>query len=436
MRIIREDQIGAFLDRLNKRASSSEREDTVQKTVHTILNDVRRHGDNALRRYTEKFDSIKPGGLSIDRKEINASARKAEKAVLKSLEVSAGRIRFFHERQKETSWQFSRDGITVGQIIRPVRRAGVYVPGGKAAYPSTVLMNVIPAQVAGVSEIALCVPTPGGDLNPYVACAIKLLGVKEVYRIGGAQAVAALAFGTETIQKVDKIVGPGNIYVAVAKRMVFGEVGIDMVAGPSEILVLADKTADAAFIASDLLSQAEHDEMASAVMITNSISLAKKVSAELAGRMKTLKRKDIAAKAIRKYGVIIVSRSMQKAVDIVNRIAPEHLELMVAKPKALLPLIQNAGAVFLGKWTPEPLGDYGAGPNHTLPTSGTARFSSPLGVYDFIKRTSLIDASRSGFMKLAETVETLADIEGLEAHGNTIRVRKAGMARKEVRREM
>jgi histidinol dehydrogenase len=423
MRIIREDQVGAFIERLSRRASTSEREDTVQKTVRTILSDVRRHGDKALRRYTEKFDSIKPGKLSVDRKEINAAARKVENSVLRSLELSAGRIRIFHERQKEKSWQFARDGITVGQIIRPVQRAGVYVPGGKAAYPSTVLMNVIPAQVAGVREIVLCVPTPGGDLNPYVACAIQLLGVKEVYRIGGAQAVAALAYGTDTIKKVDKIVGPGNIYVAVAKRMVFGDVGIDMIAGPSEILVLADKTADAAFIATDLLSQAEHDEMASAVLITDSVSLAEEVRTELGKGMKLLRRKEIAAKSIRKYGAIIVTKNMKKAVDIVNRIAPEHLELMVSKPKALLPGIQNAGAVFLGKWTPEPLGDYAAGPNHTLPTSGTARFSSPLGVYDFIKRTSLIDASRSGFIKLADTVQTLADIEGLEAHGNTIRVR-------------
>lgn len=424
MKIIREDQIRPFIVLLSKRASSSEREDTVQKTVRKILRDVRREGDRALRRYTEKFDSIQLDKLSVDSKEMNAAARKVEKTVLRSLESSAGRIRIFHERQKEKSWQFSRNGITVGQLIRPVRRAGVYVPGGKAAYPSTVLMNVIPAQVSGVREIALCVPTPAGNLNPYVACAIKLLGVNEVYRIGGAQAVAALAYGTETIKKADKIVGPGNIYVAVAKRMVFGEVGIDMVAGPSEILVLADRTANAAFVASDLLSQAEHDEMASAVMITDSISLAENVRAELAKRMKALKRKEIAAKSIRKYGAIIVTKSMKKAVDIVNLIAPEHLELMVARPKALLPGIQNAGAVFLGKWTPEPLGDYAAGPNHTLPTGGTARFSSPLGVYDFVKRTSLIDASRQGFMKLADTVETLADIEGLEAHGNTIRVRK------------
>jgi len=424
MNIIREDRIALFIERLRKRASSPDREDAVQKTVRKILGDVRRDGDRALIRYTEKFDSIRPDSLSVGRKEINASARNVEKSVLKALDISAKRIRVFHERQKEKSWQFTREGITVGQLIRPLRRAGVYVPGGKAAYPSTVLMNVIPAQVAGVKEIALCVPTPGGDMNPYVACAIKLLGVREVYRIGGAQAVAALAYGTETIKKVDKIVGPGNIYVAVAKRMVFGQVGIDMIAGPSEILVLADKSADAAFIASDLLSQAEHDEMASAVLVTDSASLAANVRAELANRMKRLKRKNIAAKSLRKYGAIIVTRNMKEAVTITNMIAPEHLELMVAKPKALLPGIWNAGAVFLGRWTPEPLGDYAAGPNHTLPTSGTARFSSPLGVYDFIKRTSLIDASRAGFMKIADTVQTLADIEGLEAHGNTIRVRK------------
>lgn len=424
MRIISENQIDAFLKALAKRASISAAEDEVQKKVRTIIRDVRRQGDRAVQKYTEKFDAVGLKDLSVSKREIEIAARKTDGAVIRALRTSAGRIRQFHRKQKEKTWRFSQDGITVGQIIRPVGRAGVYVPGGKAAYPSTVLMNVIPAQVAGVKEIALCVPTPGGYLNPYVAGAIQLLGVKEVYRMGGAQAVAALAYGTETIKKVDKIVGPGNIYVTVAKRMVFGDVGIDMIAGPSEILILADKTANSAFIASDLLSQAEHDEMASAVLITDSMVLAEEVRAELVKRMKFLRRKDIAAKSIKKYGAIIVTKSMKKAVDIANLIAPEHLELMVSKPKALLPGIQNAGAVFIGKWTPEPLGDYAAGPNHTLPTSGTARFSSPLGVYDFIKRTSLINASKAGFMKLSDTVETLADIEGLEAHGNTIRVRR------------
>jgi histidinol dehydrogenase len=305
----------------------------------------------------------------------------------------------------------------------------VYVPGGKAAYPSTVLMNVIPAQVAGVKEIALCVPTPDGKVNPYVASAVKLLGVREVYRIGGAQAVAALAYGTDTIGRVDKIVGPGNIYVAVAKKIVFGEVGIDMIAGPSEILIIGDKTADPDFIASDLLSQAEHDEMASSVLVTDSKTLAEAVKTSLTGQMKKLARKDIARKSLSKYGAIIITKKLNKAVEIANQIAPEHLEIMTKAPARLVSDIKNAGAIFLGKWTPEPLGDYSAGPNHTLPTGGTARFSSPLGVYDFTKRTSLLNFSRSGFMDIADTVETFADVEGLEAHGNTVRVRRTKSGR-------
>lgn len=423
MRILREKQIQPFIDLLKKRASSSIVEDDIQRTVRKIITDVKKQGDRAVKKYTEKFDSIKLRGLAVSQKEIAAAAKKTEKKFFISLKHAAGRIRTFHEHQKERSWQFSGNGITVGQIIRPIDRVGVYVPGGKASYPSTVLMNVIPAQIAGVKEIAMCVPTPGGKINPYVASAIKLLNVKEVYRIGGAQAVAALAYGTETIKKVDKIVGPGNIFVAVAKKIVYGDVGIDMIAGPSEILIITDKTADPSFIASDLLSQAEHDEMASSILITDSEGLAKTVQAELAKQLKNLKRKEIAKKSLRKYGAIIITRNLQNAADIANRIAPEHLEIMTQNPSRLLPQIKNAGAIFLGPWTPEPLGDYAAGPNHTLPTGGTARFSSPLGVYDFIKRTSLINATKIGFNKLAGTVETIADVEGLEAHGNTIRVR-------------
>lgn len=424
MRVIRENQAGAFISRLKKR-SSSVCGDEVQKTVRRIIADVQRKGDRAVRRYTEKFDSIKLDRLAVNRREIESAAGKAGRDFLTALKLSAKRIRLFHKRQKDTSWQFTQNGITLGQIIRPVERAGVYVPGGKAAYPSTVLMNVIPAQVAGVSEIALCVPVPDGGINPHVAAAIKLMGVEEVYRIGGAQAVAAMAYGTETINKVDKIVGPGNIYVAVAKKMVFGDVGIDMVAGPSEISIIADKTADPSFIASDLLSQAEHDEMASSVLVTDSESLALKVKKELDGRMKNLERKEIAKSSLSRYGVIIVVKNMNRAADIVNRIAPEHLEIMTKEPAKLMPEIKNAGAIFLGQWTPEPLGDYAAGPNHTLPTGGTARFSSPLGVYDFIKRTSLIRSSKTGFAGLAGAVETLADAEGLEAHGNSVRERIA-----------
>ena len=423
MKLLKGDQVEAFMNRLKKRASVSVNEDNVQKTVRKIIIDVRKHGDRAVKRYTEKFDFTRPGKLSVSRKEIISLSRKVDKDFTATLKEAATRIRKFHERQKEKSWKYSEGGATLGQIITPLNRVGVYVPGGKAAYPSTVLMNVIPARVAGVREIALCVPAPDGDFNPYVAAAIDLLGVTEVYRIGGAQAVAAMAYGTESIKGVDKIVGPGNIYVAVAKRMVFGEVGIDMVAGPSEILIIADKTANPAFIAADLLSQAEHDEMASSVLVTDSLKLAESVKTELAGQLKGLKRKAIVKKSLSKYGAIIITKNMNTASDIANRIAPEHLEIMTAKPADLLSGIKNAGAIFLGPWTPEPLGDYAAGPNHTLPTGGTARFSSPLGVYDFIKRTSLLNFTRSGFMGLASTVEKIADIEGLEAHGNTVRIR-------------
>lgn len=424
MRIIKENQIVSFIVNLKKRASTSVQEDDTQKRVRKIIADVQKHGDLAVKRYTEKFDSIKLSRLAVSEKEIESAAKKVDDKFRKALKLSAERIRAFHERQKEKSWQFSKDGITLGQIIRPLERVGVYVPGGKAAYPSTVLMNVIPAQVAGVSEIALCVPTPDGKINPYVAAAIKLLGVKEVYRIGGAQAVAALAYGTETIKKVDKIVGPGNIYVAVAKKIVFGEVGIDMIAGPSEVLVIADRTAEPSFIAADLLSQAEHDEMASCVLITDSAVLAQEVQAEIVKQLRVLKRKEIVKKSLNKYGAIIITENIRKAADIANRIAPEHLEIMTKAPTQIVPYIKNAGAVFLGKWTPEPMGDYTAGPNHTLPTGGTARFSSPLGVYDFIKRTSLLNFSKAGFTALADTVETFADVEGLEAHGNTVRIRQ------------
>ena len=424
MRIIRETEVPVFISLLKKRASTSVREDDIQKTVRKIILDVQKNGDRAVRKYTRKFDAVDLKNLAVSKREIESSARKVDKKFLAALKKAAARIRKFHELQKERSWQFTESGITLGQVIRPLNRVGVYVPGGKAFYPSTVLMNVIPGQVAGVKEIALCVPTPDGNINPHVAAAIKMLGVEEVYRIGGAQAVAAFAYGTETITRVDKIVGPGNIYVAVAKKMVFGDVGIDMVAGPSEILIIADKTGDPSFIASDLLSQAEHDEMASSVLITDSVDLVEKVKKELKTQMAHLKRKEIARKSLRKYGAIIIVKNLNNAARISDSIAPEHLEIMTEKPADYARKINNAGAIFLGKWTPEPLGDYAAGPNHTLPTGGTARFSSPLGVYDFIKRTSLLNATKKGFIGLSDIVETLADTEGLEAHGNTVRIRK------------
>jgi histidinol dehydrogenase len=424
MRIIKEEQVDPFIKILQRRASVSVKEDDIQKSARKIILDVQKQGDRAVRNYTEKFDGLKLNKIAVNKKEVEASASQVDKKFLRALKESAKRIRRFHERQKEQSWYFSEKGIKLGQIIKPLERVGVYVPGGKAAYPSTVLMNVIPAQVAGVREIALCVPTPDGKLNPFVAAAIKMLGIKEVYRIGGAQAVAALAYGTETIKKVDKIVGPGNIYVAIAKKMVFGSVGIDMVAGPSEILIIADKSAEPSFIASDLLSQAEHDEMASSILVTDSRVLAEKVKTELSKQLRDLNRKNIAKKSLSKYGAIIMTKNLNNAAAIANAIAPEHLEIMTEKPAQLAGKINNAGAIFLGRWTPEPLGDYSAGPNHTLPTGGTARFSSPLGVYDFIKRTSLLQFSRSGFEGLADTVQIIADVEGLEAHGNSIRFRR------------
>ncbi len=426
MRIIRNKKdLTVFLRVLKERASSTRRD--IEESVKAILDDVRKNGDTAVLKYTKDYDSSDIKVLRIDSKNISEYAAKADIHVVKALKRSAKRIRSFHERQKDTSWSFSEKGVQLGQILTPIERAGVYIPGGTASYPSTVLMNVIPAKVAGVKEIALCTPTPKGQINLYVMAAIKLLGIKEVYRIGGAQAIGALAYGTESIRKVDKIVGPGNIYVATAKKMVFGEVDIDMIAGPSEILIIADNSANPIFIAADLLSQAEHDEFSSAILITPSTKLAGTVKQELKRQLRNLRRRDIARKSIGNYGAIIITNTMKEAVDLSNNIAPEHLEIMTKKPRNILPMIKNAGAIFLGEWTPEALGDYAAGPNHTLPTVGTARFSSPLGVYDFVKRSSLLSFTKKGFCSLAETVKTIASIEGLEAHRNSIVVRERAL---------
>jgi len=415
-------EINAFFQILRDRASGVSQ--AIEQRVRAILDDVMKHGDRAVLKYTKAFDFTGTNRLTISPREISQQADRADEKVIKALKISSKRIKTFHERQREKSWSFSKEGAVLGQIIRPIERVGVYIPGGKASYPSSVLMNVIPAQVAGVKEIALCVPAPKGEMNTYVMAAIQLLGVKEVYRIGGAQAIGAMAYGTKTIRKVDKIVGPGNIYVATAKKMVFGTVDIDMIAGPSEILIIADNAANPVFAAADLLSQAEHDELASSILITDSLKFAAAVQKEMVKQLARLKREEIARKSIETYGAIMITRDLQEAAEIANRIAPEHLEIMIKKPKRILPLIQNAGAIFLGEWTPEALGDYAAGPNHTLPTGGTARFSSPLGVYDFIKRSSILSFSKKGFITLAEAVKTIADAEGLEAHGNTIRFRQ------------
>jgi histidinol dehydrogenase len=429
MKIINKDrEFLEFLVSLRSRSSSDNR--AVEKAVRTILDDVRKNGDEAVRRYTRRFDKHTAARLRLSAAEIERHAKKADPKIIRALEVSAKRIRKFHAMQTEKSWSFFEGGAVLGQCIRPLSRVGVYVPGGTAAYPSTVLMNVIPAQVAGVKEIALCVPAPEGRINPYVMAAVRMLGVSEVYRIGGAQAVGAMAYGTKGIKKVDKIVGPGNIFVAAAKRMVFGLVDIDMIAGPSEILIIADNSADPSVIAADLLGQAEHDEFASSVLVTVSERLATAVSGEVRRQLALLKRKKIAGASIRRFGAIVKAKDLRHAVSLSNRIAPEHLEIMTEAPEELLPLVENAGAVFLGHWTPEALGDYSAGPNHTLPTGGTSRFFSPLGVYDFYKRSSLVGFTKKGFMKLSGVVEALADTEGLEAHANTIRIRKAMMKRR------
>jgi histidinol dehydrogenase len=423
MRIIKKDRdILDFLKMLKRRTSGSSNE--IEHRVKAILEDVRTKGDKAVLKYTRTFDSLKIKTLRINPDEISEYAGKADKKVVKALKRSATRIRSFHKMQREKSWSFTKDNTILGQVIRPIERVGVYVPGGKASYPSTVLMNIIPAQIAGVREIALCVPTPKGEINPHVMAAIKLLGVTEVYCIGGVQAIGAMAFGTKTIKKVDKIVGPGNIYVATAKKMVFGEVDIDMIAGPSEILIIADDTAKPAVVAADLLSQAEHDEFASSILLTNSKELAEVVDKEVKIQLNNLRRKEIARKSIDNYGAIILTKDIKDAVELSNLIAPEHLEVMTKKPWALLPMIKNAGAIFIGEWTPEALGDYSAGPNHILPTGSTARFSSPLGVYDFMKRSSLLKFTRDSFKKLAETVKTIAEAEGLDAHKNSIIIRQ------------
>ena len=426
MRIISKPaDISTFLELLRRRASGED--GNVLETVREVLDRVRKEGDGAVREYTLRFDKVAIKSPAFSPKEIAAAASKADPAVVSALKKAAARIRRFHEMQREKTWTMKNSDAILGQIVRPLRRVGIYVPGGKASYPSTVLMNVIPAQVAGVKQIALCVPAPRGEVNPHVMAAIRLLGVTEVYRIGGAQAVAALAYGTRTIERVDKIVGPGNIYVATAKRMVFGTVDIDMVAGPSEILIIADRTANPAFIAADMLGQAEHDELASAVLVTDSGELAGKVASEIDARCGLLARSATAAAALKKYGAIIRVKSLKEAAAISNRIAPEHLEVITAKPFGLLPLLENAGAIFLGPWTPEALGDYAAGPNHTLPTGGTARFSSPLGTYDFYKRSSLLSFTKNGFLSLANIVTSVADAEGLEAHAGSVRVRAGSL---------
>jgi histidinol dehydrogenase len=394
-----------------------------------IVEDVKAEGDAALLRYTEQFDGVKlsAGQLRVTCEEIEAAYGEVDEAFLTAIREAAVNIRNFHEKQKRNSWMdLSPDGTMLGQIMRPLKRVGVYVPGGKAAYPSSVLMNVIPAQVAGVPEIVMVTPPATGGkagIDPYILVAAAEAGVRELYRVGGAQAIAALAYGTASIAPVDKITGPGNIYVALAKRAVFGAVDIDSIAGPSEIVVLADDTADASYIAADLLSQAEHDEMASAVLVTPSQALAEAVAAEVERQLATLPRADIARASIDGYGAVLLVDSIEEGLSVVNQLAPEHLEVLTADPMRLLGHIENAGAIFLGPYSSEPVGDYFAGPNHIIPTNGTARFSSPVNVDDFMKKSSLIYYSKEALMANGDKIMTLARHEGLEGHARAIEIR-------------
>jgi histidinol dehydrogenase len=429
MKIIRASQPSfvAEIERIMNRGGVLD--ETVLESVAEIIEDVKKRGDKALIEYTEKFDgiSLEPSTLEIDSDEIENAVNSLDPEDLDLLRLSAGRIEKFHKKQSLRSWSYTdEEGVGLGQEIRPLDRVGIYAPGGRALYPSTVLMAAIPAKVAGVGEIILATPSTGGRVHPLILAAAKLGGVERIFRIGGAQAIAALAYGTESVPLVDKIVGPGNIYVAAAKRMVFGKVGIDMIAGPSEILIISDGTSRPDIAAADLLSQAEHDELASAVLVTPSEDFAREVASEVDLQLKVLERSAIAQKSVENYGAVIVTADMDEAVKIANMIAPEHLELMVKNPESVLEKIKNAGAVFMGYYTPEALGDYIAGPNHILPTGGTARFSSPLGVYDFVKRMSVVSFSEKSLRRYGVETARFADMEGLRAHGQSIMVRLEG----------
>jgi histidinol dehydrogenase len=400
----------------------------VEPIVLRILEDVRQRGDDAVLEYTLKFDDVRlsPERLKVTPEEIDEAEKRVESGFKEAIITAKERIEAFHRQELRNSWIFQPGkGVILGQIFRPLEIVGMYVPGGARGYPSSVLMNAIPATLAGVTRLVMVTPpTKDGSVNPYVLFAAGIFGITEIYKVGGAQAIGALAFGTETIPKVDKITGPGNIYVAVAKRLV--DVEIDMVAGPSEVLILADRSANPAFIAADLLSQAEHDPLASAILITTSPTLAREVEEEIKLQTERLQRKTVIASALKEYSAIIVVKNLEDGIELANRIAPEHLEVMTENPFEILPWIRNAGAVFLGEHSPVPIGDYIAGPNHILPTGGAAKFSSPLGVDDFLKRTNFIAYTEAGLKEVGAKVERLAEIEGFEAHAGSIRIRIRG----------
>ncbi|WP_022757098.1 histidinol dehydrogenase [Butyrivibrio fibrisolvens] len=414
-----------LLDILKRRSPASYTE--YENTVNDIISNVREKGDKALFEYTEKFDKcvITKDTIKVTREEIDEAYKKLDPEFIEVMKKSAANIKDFHEKQKRESWFTTKDdGSILGQRVLPVEISGVYVPGGKAAYPSSVLMNVIPAKVAGVERIVMVTPpSKDGSLNAGTLVAADIAGVTEVYKVGGAQAIAAMAFGTESIPKVDKITGPGNIFVALAKKACFGHVSIDSIAGPSEILVIADETANPRWVAADLLSQAEHDEMASAILVTTSQEVADKVSEEIDKFLEVLERKEIIQKSLDSYGYAFVAENMDDAIEAANAIASEHCEIITANPFEVMTKVKNAGALFLGHYSSEPLGDYFAGPNHILPTNQTARFFSPLSVDDFVKKTSIIAYSKEGLEAVHKDIERFAKEEGLTAHANSITVR-------------
>ena len=415
----------SILDNLLKRSPNNYSQ--YEATVNEIIENVKTNKDKAIFEYTQKFDKypLSAENIKVTRAEIDEAYTKLDPTLLDVIKASCENIRAFHTKQLRNSWfDAKEDGTILGMKITPIAKVGVYVPGGKAAYPSSVLMNVIPAKVAGVEDVIMTTPPQAdGSVNPGTLVAADIAGVDTIYKVGGAQAIAALAFGTESVPKVDKITGPGNIFVALAKKAVYGYVSIDSIAGPSEILVLADETANPRYVAADLLSQAEHDELASAILITTSKELAQKVSVEVDKFTAELSRKAIIEKSLENYGYILVAENMQDAIDAVNEIASEHLELLTKNPFDTMTKIKNAGAIFLGEYASEPLGDYFAGPNHILPTNGTAKFFSPVNVDDFIKKTSIISYSREALEKVHTQIEMFAESEGLTAHANSIKVR-------------
>ena len=403
------------------------RDMSAAELVRQIVGDVRRDGDKAVIHYTKLIDRVEltPENLLVSEAEFEAAEQAADPAVVASLRKAAENVRRYHQEQKPNSWMTYRDqGSILGQSIIPLDRVGIYVPGGTAAYPSSVIMNAVPAVVAGVREIIMMVPPKNGKINPYVLLAARAAGVKKIYKIGGAQAIAAMAFGTETVPRVDKITGPGNIFVTLAKKEVYGHVDIDMLAGPSEILIIADKTADPVYTAADMLSQAEHDPLASSIVITDDEELAGKVAAEAEQQLAKLPRREIAQASIDRNGLIVVAEDMMQAMRFANVSAPEHMELLTAQPFQLLPYVRHAGAVFLDAYSPEPLGDYFAGPNHVLPTGGTARYYSVLNVETFMKRTSIISYTQPALAAVSDDIIRLAETEGLQAHANAIRLRR------------